>query len=69
LKAQFRQARDIVLANRLDLKLIRDNQNLLFFVDKGIIVGIARQFVRDISSWVRSLDSVPLTDEASLVVF
>jgi hypothetical protein len=68
LKAQFRQARDVALANRLDLKLIHNDQNPSFFVEKGIMVGIARQFVRDIVFWVRSLDSVPQTEEASLVV-
>ncbi|CEJ61521.1 hypothetical protein PMG11_10052 [Penicillium brasilianum] len=68
LKAQFRQARDVALANGLDLKLIHDDQNPSFFVDKGIMVGIARQFVRDIGTWVRSLDSVPSTEEASVVV-
>jgi hypothetical protein len=42
LKAQFRQARDVALANGLDLKLIHDDQNPSFFIDKGIMVGIAR---------------------------
>ncbi|CAG8263145.1 unnamed protein product [Penicillium salamii] len=68
LKAQFRQARDVALANGLDLKLIHEDHDPSFFTDKGIMVGIARQFVRDIGTWVRSLDSVPPPEEASLMV-
>jgi len=58
LKAQFRQAHDVAWANGLDLKLIHGDQNPSSFIDKEILVGIARQFVRDIGTWVRSLDRV-----------
>lgn len=48
LKAQFQQASNAALTNGLDLRLIHEDQDPLFFIDKGIVVGVARQFVRDI---------------------
>ncbi|CAI7637411.1 unnamed protein product [Penicillium pancosmium] len=63
LKAQFREARDIALANGLDLQLIYEDQDPSFFIDKGIVVGIARQFVRDIVKWFRGVRSVSLIEE------
>ncbi|KAJ5301622.1 hypothetical protein N7508_006485 [Penicillium antarcticum] len=63
LKAQFREARDVALANGLDLQLIYEDQNPSFFIDKGIVVGIARQFVRDIVKWVRSMRIISSIDE------
>lgn len=42
LKAQFRQACNVALANGLDLRLIHEDQDPLFFINKGIAVGIAR---------------------------
>jgi hypothetical protein len=58
LKAQFRQACDIALANGFDLQLIYKDQDPSFFIDQGIMVGIARQFVRDVVKWVRSVRNV-----------
>jgi hypothetical protein len=48
LKAQYRQACEVELAYGLDLELIHEDTDPSFFVDKGIMVGVARQFVRDI---------------------
>ncbi|CAG8411013.1 unnamed protein product [Penicillium salamii] len=42
LKAQFRQVCNVALVNDLDLRLIYEDQDLLFFIDKGILVDIAR---------------------------
>ncbi|KAJ6025020.1 hypothetical protein N7540_005817 [Penicillium herquei] len=58
LKAQFRQACDIALANGFDLQLIYQDQDPSFFVDQGILVGIARQFIRDIMKWAKYVRSV-----------
>ncbi|KAJ5365325.1 hypothetical protein N7517_008211 [Penicillium concentricum] len=58
LKAQFRQACDIALANGFDLQLIYEDQDPSFFIDQGIMVGIARQFVRDVVKWVRSMRNI-----------
>jgi hypothetical protein len=65
LKAQFRQACNVALANSLDLRLIHEDQDPSFFIDKGIVVGIARQFVRDIGQWVKCVRNVTLDDQAT----
>ncbi|OQE68824.1 hypothetical protein PENNAL_c0145G00226 [Penicillium nalgiovense] len=65
LKAQFRQACNVALANGLDLRLIHEDQDPSFFIDKGIVVGIARQFVRDIGQWVKCVRNVSLDDQAT----
>ena len=58
LKAQYRQACEVALAYGLDLELIHEDQDPSSFGDKGIMVGIARRFVRDISKWVRDVRNV-----------
>lgn len=63
LKAQFRGACDVALANGLDLQLMYEDQNPSFFIDKGIVVGIARQFVRDIVKLVWSVRNVSSIEE------
>ncbi|CAG7967828.1 unnamed protein product [Penicillium nalgiovense] len=65
LKAQFRQACNVALANGLDLRLIHEDQDPSFFIDKGIVVGIARQFVRDIGQWVKCVRNVTPDDQAT----
>ncbi|CAG8947723.1 unnamed protein product [Penicillium salamii] len=65
LKAQFRQACNVALANGLDLTLIYEDQDPSFFIDKGIVVGIARQFVRDIGQWVKFVRNVTQDDQAT----
>ncbi|CAG8292976.1 unnamed protein product [Penicillium salamii] len=61
----FRQACNVALANGLDLRLIYKDQDPSFFIDKGIVVGIARQFVRDIGQWVKCVRNVTLDDQAT----
>jgi hypothetical protein len=65
LKAQFRQTCNVASANGLDLKLIHNDQDPSFFVDKGKMVGIARQFVRDIGLWVKCVSNVSPVDQAT----
>ncbi|CAG7933487.1 unnamed protein product [Penicillium olsonii] len=65
LKAQFRQACNVALANGLDLRLIHEDQDPSFFIDKGIVVGVARQFVRDICQWVKCVKNLSLDDQAT----
>jgi hypothetical protein len=47
LKAGFRKARDAVLAGGVDLEQIYGDQDSSFFIDKGVMKGIARRFVSD----------------------
>jgi hypothetical protein len=65
LKAQFRQTCNVALANGLDLRMIHKDQDPSFFIDKGIMVGIARQFVRDIGEWVKCVRDVSPVDQAT----
>jgi hypothetical protein len=55
----------MALANGLDLKLIYEDQDPPFFIDKWIIVVIARQFVRDIGQWVKYVRNVSPVDQAT----
>ncbi|KAF3400082.1 hypothetical protein F1880_008413 [Penicillium rolfsii] len=66
LKAQFRQACDAALASGLDLELIFQDQYPSFFTDKEIMVGFARQFVRDIGRWAHDIKEVVPAEEAVL---
>jgi len=50
LKAQCRKTCNVALANDLDLKLTHEGQDPSFFIDKGVIIGIARQFRKRPSS-------------------
>ncbi|KAJ5888514.1 hypothetical protein N7495_008555 [Penicillium taxi] len=55
LKAEFRHACEIALANGLDLEQIHEDKNPSFFTSEGIKIGIARRFVNDIGEWVRTV--------------
>lgn len=55
LKDDIRKARDLVLANGLDLKQIHGDQDPDFFIKQGVKVGVARRFVCEITEWVNSL--------------
>jgi hypothetical protein len=53
LKADIRKARDLALANRLDLQQIHGDQDPDFFIKHGISVGVARRFVSKIVQQVK----------------
>ena len=46
------KARDVTLENCLDLMQVYEDQDPDFFVKRGVKVGAARRFVRDIGHWV-----------------
>ncbi|OQE62923.1 hypothetical protein PENNAL_c0256G06018 [Penicillium nalgiovense] len=46
------KARDVTLENCLDLMQVYEDQDPDFFVKRGVKVGAARRFVRDIGRWV-----------------
>lgn len=41
----------VILENHIDLKLILDDPNAGFFVQRGIQIGTTRRFLRDIIEW------------------
>lgn len=55
LKDDIRKARDLALANGLDLKQIHGDQDTDFFIKQGVKAGVARRFVCEIVEWVSSL--------------
>ncbi|KAJ6050550.1 uncharacterized protein N7446_010659 [Penicillium canescens] len=52
-KADFRKVCQVTLENHLDLELILEDPDAGFFVQRGIQIGTARRFVRDINEWAR----------------
>lgn len=50
-KADFRRICQVVLENHLDLELILEDPDSGFFVQRGIKLGTARRFLRDINEW------------------
>lgn len=58
LKDDICKARDLALANGLDLQQIHCDQDPDFFIKQGISVGVARRFVSEISQWAKSYASV-----------
>ncbi|CAG8206617.1 unnamed protein product, partial [Penicillium nalgiovense] len=64
LKAAFRQVCDVTLSDGFDLEHIHKDQNLGFFVGKGVMPGIARTFVENIRNWVETVKKViPILDD------
>lgn len=53
LKDDIRKARDLALANGLDLQQIHSDQDPDFFIKQGISVGVARRFISEITSWAK----------------
>lgn len=58
LKAAFRQACDVTPSDGFDLGHIYKDQNLGFFVGKGVMPGIARTFVINIRDWFETVKKV-----------
>nr|KMM69072.1 hypothetical protein CPAG_05395 [Coccidioides posadasii RMSCC 3488] len=56
LKNNIDKARDVALVNGLDLEQIYKDQDPDFFIQQGVKVGVARRFVRDISTWIKQLN-------------
>ncbi|KAJ5817276.1 hypothetical protein N7447_009509 [Penicillium robsamsonii] len=50
-KAGFRKICQVTLENHLDLELILEDPDSGFFVERGIQIGTARRFLRDINEW------------------
>jgi hypothetical protein len=51
LKAEFGKARDAALKVGFDLEQIHEKQNFDFFVQAGVMLGVAERFPRDILLW------------------
>ena len=51
-KDNTNKARDVTLENCFDLMRIYEDQDLGFFVIRGVKLGATRRFGRDIGDWV-----------------
>lgn len=58
-KADFRDICQVTLENHLDLELILEDPDT-GFVQRGIQIGTARRFVRDINEWATAMKSKAL---------
>jgi hypothetical protein len=56
-KADFRKICEVNLENHLDLELILEDPDSGFFVQRGIQIGTARRFLRDINEWATMMKS------------
>lgn len=56
-KADFRKICQVTLENHLDLELILEDPEPGFFVQRGIQIGTARRFLRDINEWATVMRS------------
>ncbi|KAJ6004602.1 hypothetical protein N7540_012971 [Penicillium herquei] len=64
-KAGFRKICEVTLENHLDLELILEDPDCSFFVQRGIQIGTARRFLRDINEWASMMESTRL-DQADV---
>jgi len=67
-KADFRKVCQVTLENRLDLELILEDPDTGFFVQRGIQIGTARRFLRDINEWAIMRKSNMLLDRGAGVI-
>ncbi|KAJ5009694.1 hypothetical protein K4K57_008395 [Colletotrichum sp. SAR 10_99] len=58
LKQEFRKAFEVALGDGFDLEQIHEDQSPDFFVERGIKIGVARRFVRDIGKWAEQFGSM-----------
>jgi hypothetical protein len=52
-KDDIRNMCDMALEYGLDLQQLHDDQDPDFFISRGIKIGVARRFVRDIEYWAQ----------------
>lgn len=51
-KRHYELARDLTLERGLDLELVHEDNNAQFFIERGVLEGVARRFVRDIEAFL-----------------
>jgi hypothetical protein len=52
-KSDIRSMCDMALEYRLDLEQLYNDQDPDFFISRGIKLGVARRFIRDIEYWIQ----------------
>lgn len=51
-KRHYELARDLTLERGLDLELVHEDNDAQFFIERGVLEGVARRFVRDIEAFL-----------------
>ena len=52
-KKQYESARDLTLEFGLDLELVEEDKDAQFYIDHGIMEGVARRWVRDVKAFLK----------------
>lgn len=51
-KQQYRLALDLTLDRGFDLKLIHKDNDAQFYIDQGVLKGVAKRFIRNVTSFL-----------------
>ncbi|KAK3933481.1 hypothetical protein QBC46DRAFT_368727 [Diplogelasinospora grovesii] len=51
-KKQYEWARDLTLECGLDLELVHEDNDAQFYIDRGVMEGVARRWVRDVKTFL-----------------
>ena len=57
-KQQYELARDLTLERGLDLELIHEDNDAQFYIERGVLEGVARRFVRDVKAFLDQYDAL-----------
>ena len=64
-KADFRKVCQVTLENHLNLELILEDPDAGFFIQRGIRIGTAHPFLRDINEWATTIKNNLLLDQGT----
>lgn len=51
-KQQYQLARDLTLDRGFDLELVYQDNDSQFYIERGVLEGVARRFVRDVNTFL-----------------
>jgi hypothetical protein len=57
-KQHYELARDLTLERGFDLDLIYEDNDAQFYIERGVLEGIARRFVRDVKDFLDQYDAL-----------
>jgi hypothetical protein len=57
-KQHYGLARDLTLERGFDLDLIHEDNDAQFYIERGVLEGVARQFVRDVKDFLDQYDAL-----------
>jgi hypothetical protein len=57
-KQQYELACNLTLERDLDLELIHEDNDAQFYIERGVLDGVARRFVRDVKAFLDQYDAM-----------